>query len=63
MNTQGGVLDERYLSLTRLAFAKQSQADFIETIKIPGMLTAIGYCSTSPNASVPVTFPTIAIPG
>ena len=57
------IKDRIYLSLIGLAFAKQSQADFKETTKTPGMLIAIGYCSTSPNASVPGSLPTTAIPG
>jgi len=57
------MVDSRYLSSTRFAFAKQSQEDFKETIKTPGMLTAIGYCSTSPNAAVPGSLPITAIAG
>jgi len=57
------VLTETYLSSTRFAFAKQSHADFRETMKSPGVLSAIGYCWTSPNESVPGSLPITAIAG
>lgn len=52
-----------YLSLTELAFAKQSQADLTRIIKKPGIFTAIGYWLTSEYASVSGILPRISVPG
>lgn len=52
-----------YLSRTKLAFAKQSKADLIRIIIIPGSWTAMGYCWISQNKSVPGSFPKVSVPG
>lgn len=52
-----------YLSLMKVAFAKQSKGDLMRTERTPGSITAIGYWLTSQNMSVPGTFPKVSIPG
>jgi len=51
-----------YLSLTELALEKQSNEDLTRIIATPGVLTAIGYCCTSPNRSVPGSLPSVSVP-
>lgn len=52
-----------YLSLMKVALAKQNKGDLIRTERTPGSITAIGYWFTSQNMSVPGTFPKVSIPG
>lgn len=52
-----------YLSLMKVALAKQSKGDLMRTERTPGSITAIGYWLTSQNMSVPGTFPKVSIPG
>jgi len=45
-----------------LALEKQSNADLTRIITTPGVLTAIGYCCTSQNRSVPGSLPRVSVP-
>ena len=54
---------EAYLSLTKLAFAKQRRADLTRTIRTPGLVIAMGYWSTSQNILVPGSLPRVSMPG
>lgn len=52
-----------YLSLTKLAFAKQSKPDLTRMMRTPGVLRAIGYWWISQKVWLPGSFPNISVPG
>lgn len=52
-----------YLSLIKLAFAKQSKAELMRTAKMPGVLTAMGYWFISQYTSALGSLPSASMPG
>ena len=49
--------EDTHLSLTKLALAKQSNPELMRTIKMPGVLMAMGYWLMSQKISVPGSLP------